>query len=138
MKSSRIILSRSTAFRSDMCGELRAADAGRAVTVCGWVFRRREHSEHLAFVDVRDHTGIVQCVIDGARDLRSEFVVRVSGTVALRPPENVNDKLATAQSQLYLGQTIENFFFGEDIQRRQGHGCAERVSAVGVPVIELP
>ena len=101
MKSSRITLSRSTAFRSDMCGELRAADAGRAVTVCGWVFRRREHSEHLAFVDVRDHTGIVQCVIDGARDLRSEFVVRVSGTVALRPPENVNDKLATGLIEIH-------------------------------------
>jgi aspartyl-tRNA synthetase len=101
VKSSRITLSRSTAFRSDMCGELRAADAGRAVTVCGWVFRRREHSEHLAFVDVRDHTGIVQCVIDGARDLRSEFVVRVSGTVALRPPENVNDKLATGLIEIH-------------------------------------
>ena len=101
MKSSRITLSRSTSLRSDMCGELRAADAGRTVTVCGWVYRRREHSEHLAFVDVRDHTGIVQCVIDGARDLRSEFVVRISGTVALRPTENVNEKLATGLIEIH-------------------------------------
>ena len=79
-------------MRTDYCGRLGAGDVGRQVSVCGWVASRREHSEHLAFVDVRDHTGIVQCVIDGARDLRSEFVVRVSGTVALRPPENVNDK----------------------------------------------
>jgi aspartyl-tRNA synthetase len=100
VKSSRITLSRSTSLRTDMCGELRAADAGRAVSVCGWVYRRREHSEHLAFLDVRDHTGIVQCVVDGARELRSEYVVRVSGTVALRPLENVNDKLATGQIEI--------------------------------------
>jgi aspartyl-tRNA synthetase len=100
VKSSRITLSRSTSLRTDMCGELRAADAGRAVSVCGWVFRRREHSEHLAFVDVRDHTGIVQCVVDGARDLRGEYVVRISGTVALRPLESINDKLATGQIEI--------------------------------------
>ena len=95
MKSSRITLSRSTSLRTDMCGELRAADAGRSVTVCGWVYRRREHSEHLAFVDVRDHTGIVQCVVDGAADLRSEFVVRITGTVRPRPEGTTNDSLAT-------------------------------------------
>ena len=101
MKSSRITLSRSTSLRTDMCGELRAADAGRSVTLCGWVYRRREHSEHLAFVDVRDHTGIVQCVVDGARELRGEYVVRISGTVALRPADAVNDKLATGEIEVH-------------------------------------
>ncbi|MEZ5166686.1 MAG: OB-fold nucleic acid binding domain-containing protein, partial [Acidimicrobiales bacterium] len=62
-----------------MCGTLTAADEGRTVTVCGWVDRRREHGEHLAFIDVRDHTGLVQCVVDGSRDLRSDYVVRMSG-----------------------------------------------------------
>ena len=71
-------------LRSDYCGELRAGDAGRTVSVCGWVARRREHGEHLAFVDVRDHTGLVQCVVDGAHDLRSEYVVCVTGTVRPR------------------------------------------------------
>ena len=74
-------LSMQTAYRTDLCGTLRAADAGRQVVLCGWVARRREHGEHLAFVDLRDHTGIVQCVVPGAHDLRSEYVVRVTGTV---------------------------------------------------------
>ena len=80
-------------MRTDYCGELRAADAGREVAVCGWVATRREHGEHLAFVDVRDRTGVVQCVVDGAHDLRSEYVVRVSGTVRLRPEGTVNPAL---------------------------------------------
>ena len=44
------------------------------MSVCGWVARRREHGEHLAFVDVRDHSGLIQCVVDGASDLRGEYV----------------------------------------------------------------
>ncbi|MEJ7764320.1 MAG: hypothetical protein WKF86_02390, partial [Acidimicrobiales bacterium] len=49
----------STALRSCHCGTLSAADDGRQVELCGWVARRREHGEHLAFVDLRDHTGVV-------------------------------------------------------------------------------
>ena len=52
--------------------------------------RRREHGEHLAFVDLRDHTGLVQCVVDGAQDLRAEFVLRVTGTVRRRPEGTEN------------------------------------------------
>ena len=58
-------------MRTDLVGTLRAADIGRSVSLCGWVARRREHGEHLAFVDLRDHTGIVQCVVDNATDVRS-------------------------------------------------------------------
>ena len=89
-----------TAMRTDLCGRLGRDDAGRTVTVCGWVDRRREHSEHLAFVDLRDHSGVVQCVVDGARDLRSEFVVRVTGTVRLRPEGTANPALATGEVEL--------------------------------------
>lgn len=89
-----------TAMRTDLCGRLRLADAGRTVTVCGWVDRRREHSEHLAFVDLRDRTGIVQCVVDGARDLRGEYVVRITGTVRARPEGTANDRLATGEIEL--------------------------------------
>ena len=58
-------------MRSDYCGTLRASDAGRQVTLCGWVAHRREHGEHLSFVDLRDYTGIVQCEVDGAVDART-------------------------------------------------------------------
>ena len=89
-----------TAMRTDLCGKLRLADEGRTVTVCGWVDRRREHSEHLAFVDLRDRTGIVQCVVDGARDLRGEYVVRITGTVRPRPEGTANERLATGEIEL--------------------------------------
>ncbi|HEY1635853.1 MAG TPA: aspartate--tRNA ligase [Acidimicrobiales bacterium] len=87
-------------MRSDYCGTLRASDAGRAVRLCGWVASRREHGEHLAFVDLRDHTGVVQCVVDHAHDLRSEYVVAVAGTVRLRPEGTVNPALATGEVEV--------------------------------------
>ena len=87
-------------MRTDYCGDLRAADAGREVAVCGWVATRREHGEHLAFVDVRDRTGVVQCVVDGAHDLRSEYVVRVRGTVRLRPEGTVNQALPSGEVEI--------------------------------------
>jgi aspartyl-tRNA synthetase len=89
-----------TALRTGHCGTLTAADVGAQVTLCGWVARRREHGEHLAFVDLRDHTGVVQCVVEGAHDLRSEFVIRVTGTVRLRPEGTVNPALATGEVEL--------------------------------------
>ena len=87
-------------LRTDYCGALRAGDSGKTVSVCGWLARRREHGEHLAFVDLRDHTGIIQCVVDGAHDLRSEQVLRVTGTVRLRPEGTVNAALATGEVEL--------------------------------------
>jgi aspartyl-tRNA synthetase len=87
-------------FRTDYCGALRSGDAGRTVSVCGWVARRREHGEHLAFIDVRDHTGLVQCVVDGAHDLRSEYVVCVTGTVRARPEGTVNPNLPTGEIEI--------------------------------------
>ncbi|MGE0796166.1 MAG: aspartate--tRNA ligase [Acidimicrobiia bacterium] len=87
-------------FRTDYCGELRPADIGRVVSVCGWVARRREHGEHLAFVDVRDRSGLVQCVVDGASDLRSEYVVRVTGTVRARPEGTANPELPSGEVEV--------------------------------------
>ena len=70
-------------MRTHLCGELRprAHRPDRQRSAAGWR-RRREHGEHLAFVDVRDHTGVTQCVVDNAVDVRSEYVVRVTGVVA--------------------------------------------------------
>src|SRR5215211_6663769 len=89
-----------TSLRTGQCGTVTTAAVGNQVTLCGWVARRREHGEHLAFVDLRDHTGVVQCVVDGAHDLRSEFVVRVTGTVRLRPEGTVNPALPTGEVEL--------------------------------------
>jgi aspartyl-tRNA synthetase len=89
-----------TALRDRLCGTLRASDVGRRVTLCGWVAKRREHGEHLAFVDLRDHTGVVQCVVDGSVDVRSEYVLRVTGAVRDRPAGTVNDELATGAVEL--------------------------------------
>ncbi|MEY2569465.1 MAG: aspartyl-tRNA synthetase [Actinomycetota bacterium] len=88
-------------MRTDYCGTLTAADAGRQVTVCGWVASRREHGEHLAFVDLRDHTGVVQCVVDHAHDLRSEYVLRITGTVRPRPEGTVNADLPTGEVEIH-------------------------------------
>jgi aspartyl-tRNA synthetase len=87
-------------MRTHRCGELRAANVGEQVALCGWVGRRREHGEHLAFIDLRDHTGVVQCVVDGAHDLRSEYVVRITGTVRTRPEGTANDALATGEIEV--------------------------------------
>ncbi|HEV2761043.1 MAG TPA: amino acid--tRNA ligase-related protein, partial [Acidimicrobiales bacterium] len=87
-------------MRTHMCGELRPEHVGQAVSVCGWVASRREHGQNLAFVDVRDHTGLVQCVVDGAAELRSEFVVRISGTVRTRPEGTANPNLPTGEVEV--------------------------------------
>jgi aspartyl-tRNA synthetase len=87
-------------MRSDYCGELRASDIGRQVVLCGWVGSKREHSEHLAFVDLRDHTGVVQCVVDGAHDLRSEYVLRITGTVRARKEGTANSELPTGEIEV--------------------------------------
>ena len=87
-------------MRTDHCGTLRLGDAGRTVTLCGWVSRRREHGEHLAFVDLRDHTGVVQCVVDGSVDVRNEWVLRITGTVRQRPEGTANAELGTGDVEV--------------------------------------
>jgi aspartyl-tRNA synthetase len=89
-----------TAMRTHLCGELRREHIGETVNVCGWVGRRREHGEHLAFLDVRDHLGVVQCVVDNSIDVRSEYVVRVTGVVRERPAGTVNDHLPTGEIEI--------------------------------------
>ena len=93
-------MSTETPMRTDYCGELTTADVDRQVAICGWVNTRREHGEHLAFVDVRDRSGIVQAVVDGAADLRSEYVVRVTGTVVRREEQWINPKIPTGEIEL--------------------------------------
>src|SRR6266508_588491 len=87
-------------MRTHTCGDLRPRNIGETVSVCGWVARRREHGEHLAFVDVRDYSGVVQCVVDNAVDVRSEYVVRITGVVRQRPEGTVNANLPTGEVEI--------------------------------------
>ena len=82
-----------------MSGDLRGADAGKSVTLQGWVNRRRDLGG-LIFLDLRDRTGLVQIVIEPdsaafavGEQLRPEFIVTVSGSVRLRPAEQRTKKL---------------------------------------------
>jgi aspartyl-tRNA synthetase len=89
-----------TSLRDLLCGSVTEEYLGKKLTVCGWVAKRREHGEHLAFVDIRDRSGVVQAVVDGSVDVRSEYVVRVTGTVTSRPTGTINDKLTTGKVEL--------------------------------------
>ncbi len=97
-----------TLLRTHTCGELRADDIGREVTLCGWVDTYRDHSGVL-FVDLRDRYGKTQVVFspesgdeirEMARSLRAEYVLSATGKVAARPEGTVNPKLATGEIEL--------------------------------------
>ena len=94
------ISKRQTSMRTHMCGEIGTSDVSQTVTVCGWVAKRREHGDKLAFVDLRDYSGIVQCVIDNAVDVRSEYVVKITGVVRPRPEGTVNVNLSTGEVEI--------------------------------------
>jgi aspartyl-tRNA synthetase len=95
-------------YRSHTCGQLRLADAGQTVRLSGWVHRKRDHG-NLLFIDLRDHYGITQCVVDTSSPLfqeiesvRPESVITVTGRVVERTPETVNPKLATGEIELRI------------------------------------
>jgi aspartyl-tRNA synthetase len=94
--------------RTHYAGQVREGLAGRKVRLAGWVHRRRDHG-NLIFVDLRDHTGLVQVVfrpevdaaaLEQAHDLRSEFVIEVEGEVLLRSAENVNADMPTGRVEV--------------------------------------
>jgi aspartyl-tRNA synthetase len=89
-----------TSLRSDLCGALRKNDVGRNVALCGWASRIREHGEHLVFVDLRDASGIIQCVVDASADLHAEYIVRIEGVVRDRPKGTINDELPTGEVEI--------------------------------------
>lgn len=102
MKSSPSLgkLGPAVGLRTHWCGELRSDHVGEEVSVTGWVENRREHGEHLAFIDLRDRSGLVQCVVSNAHDLRSEYVLRITGTVKPRIEGTINDKLPTGEIEV--------------------------------------
>ena len=82
-------------------GSLRAGDANREVTLAGWVARRRDHGG-VAFLDLRDASGVVQVVVhdEAAHGLRAEYCIRVAGTVRARPAGNENPDLPTGEVEV--------------------------------------
>src|SRR5271167_2760747 len=99
-------------YRTHTCGALSLAEVGQAVRLSGWCHRIRDHGGVL-FIDLRDHYGLTQCVVDpdspafrDAEKLRSEFVVRVDGVVRMRPPGTENPDMPTGLVEVYV-QEIE-------------------------------
>ena len=95
-------------YRTYTCGELNTDAVGKQATLAGWVNRRRDHGR-LIFLDIRDRYGLTQVVCDPERspeahrvasDLRSEYVVQVSGTVAPRLPGTENPQLSTGAIEI--------------------------------------
>lgn len=94
-------------MRSHYCGEIEKSLVNNKVQVCGWVNRRRDHGG-VIFIDLRDHTGIVQVVIDPesatafalAEQVRNEFVLAISGTVRERSAETINANMPTGAIEI--------------------------------------
>ena len=118
-------------LKSHSCGELRKEHVGDKVTLAGWVDRRRDHGG-LIFIDLRDREGVAQVAFNPeiskachqvADKMRNEYVVRVSGEVALRPPGTENPKLPTGDVEVIARDTeILNpsrtppFYINEDVE----------------------
>jgi aspartyl-tRNA synthetase len=95
-------------YRTHHCGDLRQTDEGRAIRLSGWCHRIRDHGG-LLFIDLRDHYGLTQCVVDPdspafkqAEKLRSEFVVRIDGDVRRRPAGTENADMPTGLIEVYV------------------------------------
>ena len=102
--------------RSHTCGELKLADLGKEVALCGWVSKRRDHGG-LVFADLRDRYGVTQIVFSpnakesqaahqSAGGLRSEFVIWVKGKVTARPEGMTNSQLATGEIEIYCHELV--------------------------------
>ena len=118
-------------LKSHSCGELKKEHVGERVTLAGWVDRRRDHGG-LIFIDLRDREGIVQVAFNPevsknchkvADKMRSEYVVRVSGEVALRPPGTENPKLPTGDveviardAEILNPSLTPPFYINEDVE----------------------
>ncbi len=96
------------AYRTHTCGQLRIEDAGIEARLSGWVHRKRDHG-NLLFVDLRDHWGVTQCVVDVSsavfqqlESVRPESVITVTGKVVKRSADTVNPKLPTGEVEVQI------------------------------------
>ena len=99
-------------WRDLMCGDPRPEHVGQALTLSGWVDTRRDHGG-LVFVDLRDHTGVTQLVVnpehapeaaETAKEIRNEFVLRARGEVVARSAETVNATMPTGEVELQVDE----------------------------------
>jgi aspartyl-tRNA synthetase len=99
-------------YKSHNCGELRAGDVGKQVTLAGWVYRRRDHGS-VTFIDLRDRFGLIQVVADqnsapqahaALQAVRMEWVLQVVGEVRRRLPGMENSKLLTGEIEIEVNQ----------------------------------
>jgi aspartyl-tRNA synthetase len=97
-------------YRTHTCGALRLADAGQSARLSGWVHRKRDHGQ-LLFIDLRDHYGVTQCVIDvssplfaAADALRLESVITVTGKIVARSDDTINPNLPTGEVELVIAE----------------------------------
>jgi len=97
-------------YRTHTCNDLRPEDNGQTVRLSGWINRKRDHGG-LLFIDLRDHYGLTQCVIDTDHKLfaeierlRLESVICVTGHVVMRSDETINDKLPTGAVELRIDE----------------------------------
>ena len=99
-------------YRTHTCGQLVRANVGQTVRLSGWVHRKRDHG-NLLFIDLRDHYGVTQAVIDTSSPIfkqveaiRLESVITVTGPVVARSPETVNPKLATGEVEVQIAEFV--------------------------------
>ncbi|MDR0632117.1 MAG: aspartate--tRNA ligase [Holosporaceae bacterium] len=95
-------------YRTHNCGELRRSDVGKTVKLSGWVNKKRDHGS-LLFVDLRDHYGITQCVVDSSgaafqevEKIRHECIVTIDGDVVERAPDTVNRDNSTGEIEVQI------------------------------------
>ena len=97
-----------TAYRTHTCNELRIGNVGQEVTLCGFVHRIRDHGG-LLFIDLRDHYGMTQCVLQEtgeafkiAENLKDETIIAITGKVVKRSADTVNPNMSTGEIELYI------------------------------------
>ena len=98
------------AYRTHNCAALTQADVGQTVKLSGWINRKRDHGQ-LVFVDLRDHYGLTQCVVDASdasfaavEATRLESVVTITGTVLKRSDETINTSLPTGHIEVHIDE----------------------------------
>jgi aspartyl-tRNA synthetase len=102
----------SSVYRTHTCGQLRPQHVGQEARLSGWVQVKRDHG-NLLFIDLRDHYGVTQVVVDRsspvfetAERVRNESVITVTGKVVARQPSTVNPKLATGEVELDAAEMV--------------------------------